>query len=179
MKICNKCNIKKQMIDFHSGRGSCKECRKLQQNAYNLKPEIKNKRNKQQKQWYLENKEKSKQYQKAYYKGNKSYHNKHMEEYHAKPEIIEKRKIYAKKYYEANIDKIKAKSAKRRAIQLKATLPGFEEEIRHIYKNCPKGYHVDHIIPLCGKDIRGLHVPWNLQYLPARENLRKSNKWDS
>lgn len=45
--------------------------------------------------------------------------------------------------------------------------------IQEIYKHCPAGYEVDHIIPISKG---GLHHQDNLQYLPWRVNRHKSNK---
>ena len=52
-----------------------------------------------------------------------------------------------------------------------------KKEIAEFYRNCPKGFHVDHIIPLNGKNVSGLHTIGNLQYLLATENLHKNNKF--
>lgn len=48
--------------------------------------------------------------------------------------------------------------------------------IRAIYLNCPEGMQVDHIVPIKGKTVSGLHVEYNLQYLTPAENNRKKNK---
>jgi len=51
------------------------------------------------------------------------------------------------------------------------------DEIEQFYINCPVGYQVDHIIPLQGGLVSGLHVLSNLQYLIAFENKSKHNKY--
>lgn len=52
-----------------------------------------------------------------------------------------------------------------------------KEKILDFYKNRPQGMHVDHIIPISGKGVCGLHILENLQYLPAIDNLKKGNKY--
>ena len=58
-----------------------------------------------------------------------------------------------------------------------------KKEIKAIYRQArsygPGVMHVDHIIPLRGKLICGLHVPGNLQILPRLKNIRKGNRHGS
>lgn len=54
-----------------------------------------------------------------------------------------------------------------------------KKAISKFYRQCPPGFHVDHIVPLNGQNICGLHIIENMQYLPAEINLIKSNNLDS
>ena len=84
----------------------------------------------------------------------------------------------SREHYLQNKSHYLARNARRRAQKIHAT-PGWadQDKIREIYNNCPDGYHVDHIVPLQGELVSGLHVEYNLQYLTAEENLKKHNKF--
>jgi hypothetical protein len=88
---------------------------------------------------------------------------------------------YGKKYRQENPGKELAKTRRYALAKINRT-PGWLtkeqiDEMTRIYENCPEGYEVDHIIPLQGKNVSGLHVPSNLQYLTIAENRKKSNKY--
>lgn len=84
----------------------------------------------------------------------------------------------AKVWRQNNPEMVCAKTAKHRATKLSATPVWADiESIKEFYLNCPKGYHVDHIVPLQGKYVCGLHVLVNLQYLTAKENQSKGNRY--
>ena len=77
-----------------------------------------------------------------------------------------------------NPQKYRAEVSVRRE-RVKQNTPAWSSirDLVFFYSNCPDGFHVDHIIPLRGKTVSGLHVLSNLQYLPAKENMSKGNKY--
>lgn len=85
---------------------------------------------------------------------------------------------YHKNHYQNNKSKYFENNAARRAIKLNAFVKWADKKaIAKFYKDRPANYHVDHIIPLRHKLVCGLHNEFNLQYLPAAENLQKLNKF--
>ncbi len=75
--------------------------------------------------------------------------------------------------------------ALKRKAHIKQATPAWanQKEIKKIYKQCSEmslsgqRYEVDHIVPLRGKLVCGLHVHYNLQILTEDENQSKKNKW--
>ena len=124
-------------------------------------------------------------------------HNNTQYENHAEKLITRSRKFYTehaeklrakKQEYQRNNLHIYAKiKAKRRAAQLKRTPAWLTPDdfwlMEQAYelaalrtKMFDFPWHVDHIVPLQGKLVSGLHIPVNLQVIPGVENLRKSNR---
>ena len=94
----------------------------------------------------------------------------------------EKRIAEASKWARDNSGKVNARNSHRRAAFVKAIpcwlTSSHYEEIQNFYLEAvKKGLQVDHIIPINGKTVCGLHVPWNLQLLSQTENCSKGNRY--
>lgn len=94
----------------------------------------------------------------------------------AAKKAVERATAWAK----ANPGRAKANKANHRAAKLRATPAWADlEAIREIYKTATLlglGFHVDHIVPLQGKMVCGLHCEANLRIIPATVNISKHNR---
>lgn len=97
-----------------------------------------------------------------------------------------KRRQMNKTWFDKNPG-IKALYSASRRIAVEIQSPPLSEDqqskIAEIYRNAKIlsietgiPHHVDHIIPLKANNCSGLHVPWNLQIIPASENVKKNNR---
>lgn len=100
----------------------------------------------------------------------------------------EAKRISDKKYYEANKPKYRHVRAKRRAAERQRTPAWLTSDdywmVEEAYslaalrtKMFGFRWDVDHVVPLLGKNVSGLHVPNNLQVISAKHNRSKSNKY--
>lgn len=103
---------------------------------------------------------------------------------------IEYQKQLNKKKIEEYRPRKSAQASKERAVKRNATPPWFSsddsKQVKALFKQRERlieqtgvDHHVDHIIPLNGTTVCGLHVPWNLRVIPATENLSKSATIDT
>lgn len=170
MKTCNWCNETKDYSSFTKHKGSkdghvnqCKSC--LAAKAKRLRAKDLDKFREVERKSKAKNYEKNRgrqlAYKKLYYQENR--------------EVINRRQ---KKYSLLRHHRLK-----------QATPPWISDahikEIEDIYwlrddlrVVTGEVYEVDHIVPLQGNNVCGLHVPWNLQILSQSENRAKRNNYE-
>lgn len=132
---------------------------------------------------YWRNPEAMRAKRKKYYYENRELENQKVAEWRRKNS--EHLKAYSRDYLRKNYPKVLAYNAERRAAyQQRMLSKKHRKAIAEIYEQRDYisrltgiKHHVDHIVPLKGKAVCGLHVPWNLQIIPASENQRKLNKF--
>lgn len=128
----------------------------------------------------------------------------YMESYNEEYRLLNRDKILdiKRRFYRKNSDRLLAKAksyrdenrhkyvrlCRERRIKIKGATPSWlneeqKRQIDNIYRECAMlnskdkaSNHVDHIIPINSDYVCGLHVPWNLQILSAKDNVQKSNR---
>ena len=167
-KVCNTCGAEKPLDEYHirkengKHRNECKECTRSNNRR----------RAKENPQWdrdrYQRDKVKRKAAVSAYRRKNpdkatewsRTSRRRNPAHYNAKSSEYRALKLERTVSW-ANPDKIKAKYQEAKDLEATLGIP----------------FHVDHIVPLRGEKVCGLHVETNLQVIPATLNIRKSNKF--
>ena len=188
MKTCTKCKCEKTLESFGKMSASkdglhcwCKECANAQSKAWKQD----NKEHIQQYNVSEGRRKISREYQRKSRSENPEYHKKQLRKSRSK----HKEKRYQEQviWRSNNPEKVRFYNASRKKTRLRATpkwLTKDHKTFMEIQYQMAKllserlgfEHHVDHIHPLQGENVCGLHVPWNMQVIPAADNIRKSNK---
>ena len=198
-KLCPTCQTIKLVEEFAKNIGKkdglqyrCKACMAFYRNK-NRAAVLENKRQhyqknrerllQEKKEKYPEIADKKRQYQKEYAKNNQQQIRERMKKFYARnPDYY---KELRKKYP----DRINAKENKRRTAKLKRIPPWLTDDDHWMIKEAYAlaalrtqmfgfSWHVDHVLPLQGKLVSGLHVPLNLQVIPGSQNTAKGNRFE-
>ena len=203
VKSCRDCGGVKPLTEFHvdsnnrdGHRNCCKTCikthkqaeyqrNKARYKAHNEKYRAENRSallEAKRKDWEL-NGESRRAAKREHYAANKNRIRAEQNEFRkANPEVVRE---WKQGHYQKHKGYYAASSKSRKANKLQRT-PAWadNERIQAYYDVCAffneingyAKYHVDHIVPLQGKTVSGLHVHNNLQVIPAKENLSKGNR---
>ena len=181
LKVCKKCFAEKPTSMFKKDARLkdglhiyCLDCtREIRRNYYKKNRDVELKKSCiKTKIWYLKNKEEVL---------------KKKSEYHLKNR--EKILSYQKKWRKENTEKTAFLTSLFRAKKKQRTPPWVTKQMRDLMKQeyelakwassvIGVKFHVDHIVPLQGETVSGLHVPWNLRVIPSTQNISKRNKID-
>lgn len=177
---CSTCKLSKDSSLFSKNKSSktgfqlrCKTCVKAHYKVVSqtVKESVKAYQEFKSKdpEWILSERVRKRALQKRLYKANPE-----------KFKLVAKRYKHKNKAAYANHQRIRGMAIKSMYNNLRES---HKEAILNLYKfrdtlsTCSgEIWHVDHIIPLKGKNVCGLHVPWNLQVLRAKDNMAKHNK---
>lgn len=183
----------------------CVECSSEDYKKWLSKGDNRDKKNSRKREWHFENHESQLSYMKDYRESNpefmkfikKRHYDHNTEEILAKGKVWRENNkeyftIYQRDKYKENPAKFRAFSSKYRAIKIQRTLDFSDPYLKELNEFCISetfqqsedlkrffgvDYHVDHIIPMQGDDVSGLHVWYNLQPLEGIENSSKNNSF--
>lgn len=179
MKTCTKCGLEQPYSSFSKLTKAadglqyhCKTC-KLAYQRSNLK------RSEATKKYYAANRCLCIARSVASQQKKREYYNAKMRKWSEenKEHLLTRRRKYYIENAAKDIERVRRRQSRIRNVNYLS--PADRAEIAGLYMFCKifTGYEVDHIVPLNGETVSGLHVPCNLQVLPMRENRSKGNKF--